>query len=133
MSWTVLFHEEFDVEFGELDEDLQDELLAHAKLLQEFGPQLGQPTVDTLKGSKHANMKELRFEWRRGVWRMAFVFDPKRRAVLLVGGDKAGTDQKRFYKRLIAVADGPLDSYLAALKTVERGSKRKESTRGKKP
>jgi hypothetical protein len=133
MSWTVLFHEEFDPEFREFDEDLQDELLAHAKLLQEFGPQLGRPTVDTLKGSKHANMKELRFEWRRGVWRMAFAFDPKRRAVLLVGGDKAGTDQKRFYKRLIAVADGRLDSYLAALKTVERGSKRKESTRGKKP
>ena len=133
MSWTVLLHEEFDAEFRELDEDLQDELLAHAKLLQEFGPQLGRPTVDTLKGSKHANMKELRFEWRRGVWRMAFAFDPKRRAVLLVGGDKAGTDQKRFYKRLIAVADGRFDGYLAALKTFERGSKRKENTRGKKP
>ena len=133
MSWTVLLHEEFDAEFRELDEDLQDELLAHAKLLQEFGPQLGRPTVDTLKGSKHANMKELRFEWRRGVWRMAFAFDPKRRAVLLVGGDKSGTDQKRFYKRLIAVADGRLDSHLAALKTAERGSKRKESTGGKKP
>jgi hypothetical protein len=133
MSWTVLLHEEFDAEFRELDEDLQDELLAHAKLLQEFGPQLGRPTVDTLKGSKHANMKELRFEWRGGVWRMAFAFDPKRRAVLLVGGDKAGTDQKRFYKRLIAVADGRFDGHLAALKTVERGSKRKENTRGKKP
>lgn len=62
MHWTVLFHEEFDVEFQALDRDLQDELLAHAKLLQEFGPQLGRPVVDTLNGSKHPNMKELRFE-----------------------------------------------------------------------
>ena len=62
MPWTVLFHEEFDVEFQALDRDLQDELLAHAKLLQEFGPQLGRPVVDTLNGSKHPNMKELRFE-----------------------------------------------------------------------
>lgn len=62
MSWTVLFHDAFDAEFQTLDEALQDELLAHAKLLGEFGPNLGQPTVDGLKGSKHANMKELRFD-----------------------------------------------------------------------
>ena len=65
MSWTVLFHEEFDLEFQELAKDLQDELLAHAMLLQQFGPQLGRPSVDTLKGSKHTNMKELRFDWGR--------------------------------------------------------------------
>ena len=57
------------MEFQNLAEDLQDELLAHAKWLLEFGPQLGRPTVDTLKGSKHANMKELRFRWKRTVWR----------------------------------------------------------------
>ena|SRR5438105_12789326 len=78
MPWTVLFHEEFDLAVQQLAEDLQDELLAHAMLLQEFGPQLGRPSVDTLKGSKHANMKELRFDWERGVWRVAFAFDPKR-------------------------------------------------------
>jgi hypothetical protein len=96
MSWTVLLHEEFDLEVQQLAEDLQDELLAHAKLLQEFGPQLGRPSVDTLKGSKHANMKELRFSWKRGVWRVAFAFDPKRQAILLAAGDKGGGDQKRF-------------------------------------
>jgi hypothetical protein len=53
---------------------LQDELLAHARLLQEFGPHLGRPTVDTLKGSKHANMKELRFDCEGGVWRVAGGF-----------------------------------------------------------
>ena len=132
MPWSVLFHEEFDLEFRALNEDLQDELLAHAKLLQEFGPQLGRPSVDTLKGSKHANMKELRFDWKREVWRVAFAFDPKRQAILLAGGDKGGADQKRFYKRLIATADSRFDSYLAALKAAEGGRKPKESSRGKK-
>lgn len=79
MAWTVFFHEEFDVELQVLDQDLQDELLAHAKLLQEFGPQLGRPAVDSLKGSKHANMKELRVEWKRQIWRIAFAFDPEGR------------------------------------------------------
>jgi hypothetical protein len=130
MDWTVLFHEEFDLEFEALDQDLQDELLAHAKLLQEFGPQLGRPTVDTLKGSKHANMKELRFEWKGQVWRVAFAFDPQRHAILLAGGDKGGTDQKRFYNRLIATADSRFDSHLASLKLV--GKKPKESSHGKK-
>lgn len=132
MHWTVLFHEEFDVEFQALDRDLQDELLAHAKLLQEFGPQLGRPVVDTLNGSKHPNMKELRFEWQRQVWRVAFAFDPQRQAVLLVGGDKGGADQRRFYRRLIATADTRFDSYLAALKPAKTGKKQKESSRGKK-
>jgi hypothetical protein len=105
MPWTVLFHEAFDLEFRELREGLQDELLAHAKLLQEFGPQLGRPTVDTLKGSKHPNMKELRFEWQREVWRVAFAFDLRRRAILLAAGNKGGADQRRFYLRLIRAAD----------------------------
>ena len=132
MAWTVLFHEEFDVELQALDQDLQDELLAHAKLLQEFGPQLGRPAVDTLKGSKHANMKELRFDWKRQIWRIAFAFDPERHAILLAGGDKGGADQRRFYGRLIATADTRFDSYLAALKAVKTGKKPKESSRGKK-
>lgn len=67
MSWTVLFHDAFDSEFQALDEALQNELLAHAKLLGEFGPNLWRPTVDGLKGLKHANMKELRFDGGGGV------------------------------------------------------------------
>ncbi len=132
MPWSVLFHAEFDLEFQVLEEDLQDELLAHAKLLQQFGPQLGRPSVDTLSGSKHPNMKELRFEWKREVWRVAFAFDPKRQAILLAGGDKGGADQKRFYKRLIATADSRFDSYLAALKAVGGGRQPKEKAHGKK-
>ena len=90
MVWTVLFHEEFDPEFELLAAEVQDELLAHARLLARFGPTLGRPRVDTLEGSRHANLKELRFDAAGGVWRVAFAFDPARRAVLLVAGDKTG-------------------------------------------
>lgn len=61
-------------------------------------------------------MKELRFDWNGEVWRVAFAFDPKRQAILLVGGDKGGADQRRFYKRLIAIADARYDDHLATLK-----------------
>jgi hypothetical protein len=80
-------------------------LLAVAKLLTDYGPQLGRPYADTLKGSRHANMKELRFEGADGEWRAAFAFDPERRAILLVAGDKSGGSQKCFYRKLIAKAD----------------------------
>jgi hypothetical protein len=116
MSWDVLFHDEFASEFAALNESLQDELLAHAMLLRDFGPALGRPTVDTLKGSKHTNMKEMRFSWVGKVWRVAFAFDPERKAILLVGGDKGGADQRRFYKRLIAAADERFDEHLDTLK-----------------
>ena len=60
-------------------------------------------------------MKEMRFNWMGEVWRVAFAFDPKRQAVLLVGGDKGGADQKRFYRQLIAVADSRYSEHLATL------------------
>lgn len=132
MKWEVVFHGEFDEEFKALNEGLQDELLAHAILLGDYGPNLGRPTVDTLNGSKYPNMKELRFNWEKEVWRVAFAFDPRRKAILLVGGDKAGADQKRFYKRLINVADDRFERYLAHL-SAERGSRKvKETRHGKK-
>ena len=91
---------------------VQTELLAHAKLLAMFGPSLGRPRVDTLKGSRHTNMKELRFKADDVVWRVAF--DPIRCAVLLVAGDKSGVSQRLFYRRLIAKADARYDAPLAA-------------------
>ncbi len=78
-----------------------------------MGPQLGRPHADTLDGSKHVNMKELRFKAADGVWRVAFAFDPERTAILLVGGDKSGVSEKRFYKQLIAKADKRLDEHLS--------------------
>ncbi len=68
MQWTVLIGDEFEPEFFALPKDVQDEILAMALLLQQFGPQLGRPRFDTLKESRHANMKELRFDAADGVW-----------------------------------------------------------------
>ena len=127
MTWIVLLHDAFGNEFALMPESLQDELLAHANLLAQFGPNLGRPTIDTLKASRHANMKELRFTWSNEVWRVAFAFDPQRQAILLVGGDKGGADQRRFYKRLISVADDRYDEHLATL-----DQQCKESNHGKK-
>jgi hypothetical protein len=121
MKWTVQLDAAFESEFLILAEEIQDELLAYARLLETFGPQLGRPHVDTLNGSKHANMKELRFTAANGVWRVVFVFDPKRRAILLVAGDKSGTSQKRFYKQLIKKADKRFDAHLKRLKGKSRG------------
>ena len=117
MTWEILFHPEFDVEFDSLPIGVQDEMLAQAKKLERFGPQPGRPHVDTLKGSSHANMKELRFGAEGGVWRVAFAFDPKRNAVLLVAGDKSGGSEKRFYRQLIAKADQRFGWYLAAMRS----------------
>lgn len=75
MPWTVAFADEFDGEFEALPEAVQEELLAQATVLEQFGPTLGRPRVDTLNGSKHRNMKELRFDADNGVWRVAFAFD----------------------------------------------------------
>jgi len=116
MLWIVRFEDEFEQEFLALEQEVQDELLAVARLLAEHGPQLGRPYVDTLKGSKHANMKELRFDAMRGVWRVAFAFDPRRHGILLVAGDKSGVSQQRFYKRLIAKADKRFAAHLERLK-----------------
>ena len=114
MSWEVRFHDEFDAEFELFSEDVQDNLLAAAKAVQIAGPKAGRPHVDTLAGSKHANMKELRFTAHAGreVWRAAFAFDPDRMAILLVAGDKQGKNQKLFYRRLIKIADSRFDSHL---------------------
>lgn len=116
MKWDVIFHEAFEPEFEALAEEVQDELLAHAELLGRFGPQLGRPRVDTLNGSKHANMKELRFDAADGVWRVAFAFDPERKAILLMAGDKSGRSEKRFYRHLIAKADDRFDDHLSDLR-----------------
>lgn len=115
-EWIVLFHEDFEAEFVELTEAVQDELLAHARLLKIFGPQLGRPRIDTLNNSRHSNMKELRFDINDGVWRMAFAFDPKRQAVILIAGNKSGKGQKRFYQRFIKKADARFDNWLKQLK-----------------
>jgi hypothetical protein len=114
--WIVELADEFKTEFDLLPYEVQDELLAKTRLLQQFGPQLGRPNVDTLNGSKHANMKELRFKAADGVWRAAFAFDPERKAIILVAGDKSGGSERQFYKDLIDKADARFDAHLARFK-----------------
>jgi hypothetical protein len=116
MPWIVRFDDAFEQEFLALRQEIQDELLASVRLLAHYGPALGRPYADTLKGSKHANMKELRFDARDGVWRVAFAFDPRRQAILLVAGNKSGVSKGRFYKQLIATADRRYSAHLERLK-----------------
>jgi len=120
VSWVVAIGEEFEPVFDALHEAVQVELLALSRLLEKFGPHLGRPRVDTLNGSRHANMKELRFGAEGGVWRVAFAFDPKRNAILLVAGDKSGIGDRRFYRELIRKADVRYDAHLARLKGKRR-------------
>jgi len=100
MQWDVIFHDDFIPEYRELSESVQNML--------------------TLKGSRHANMKELRFDADGGVWRVAFAFDPDRKAILLVAGNKGGIGKQRFYRDLIRVADGRFDQHLNALRLQKR-------------
>jgi hypothetical protein len=90
VSWVVEIGDEFEPELDDLREDVRTEILVLTRVLQQFGPQLGRPRVDTLNGSCHANMKELRCGAADGEWRVAFAFDAKRKAILLVAGDKSG-------------------------------------------
>src|SRR5271170_4093622 len=101
--WTVELAPEFVPELQALAAEVRIELLAQAQLIERFGPTAKRPRVDTLKGSKHANMKELRFDAADGVWRVAFAFDPGRKAILLVAGDKSGRGEPAFYRRLISI------------------------------
>lgn len=114
-KWQIEFYSDFLEEFENLSENVQDALLSALIPLRELGHSLGRPNADTLIGSKHANMKELRFSANNGVWRVAFAFDPERKAVLLVAGNKAGVNQKRFYKQLIIRADDRYGKHLQSL------------------
>jgi hypothetical protein len=112
----VGLHDDFVPVYRDLHKDVQDELLAHIELLEQFGPQFGRPRADTLNGSRHKNMKQLRFDAAGGVWRVAFAFDPHRKAIRLVAGSKSGVGGKRFYHQLIDKADARFDAHLAKVR-----------------
>ena len=116
MSWIVDLHPLFAAEFRAFSEGVQNELLAKIALLEDYGPHLGRPHADTLNQSKHRNMKELRFRADGGVWRAAFAFDPERRAILLVAGDKSGGSERRFYRQFIQKADTRFDDHVTRLR-----------------
>src|ERR1041385_4629296 len=111
MAWRVATTSDFDRWFAELGADAQVEVIAKGQLLRVLGPGLSRPHADTLKGSQHANMKELRADTAGMTLRIAFAFDPQRSAILLCAGDKSGVSQKRFYRQLIERADKLYDAH----------------------
>lgn len=113
MVWEILFHDEFDAWFDEQDESLREAIASLLDVLEEEGPQLGRPYVDTVAESVFPNMKELRVQHKGEPWRILFAFDSERAAVLLVGGNKRG--DKRWYKEHIAIADRRFQEHLDRL------------------
>ncbi len=114
MEWAVEFTDEFGAWWDALSEPEQVDIDARVQLLQQFGPALGRPHADTVNGSRHPNMKELRIQHAGRPYRLLYAFDPRRAAILLLGGDKTGDD--RWYERMVPAADRLYDEHLAVLK-----------------
>ncbi len=108
MRWSTEPTDEFSKWFASLTRFEQQKVGASIEDLKEMGPSCGRPLVDTVRGSNHANMKELR---ATRTIRVFFAFDRRRKAVLLIGGDKAGKT-RRFYRQMITKADKIYDAHL---------------------
>jgi hypothetical protein len=111
--WAVEYTDTFDEWWEQLTADEQERVTAAVELLEQGGPTLGRPLVDTLKASRHPNMKELRP--RGGNMRVLFAFDPRRTAILLLGGDKSRR-WSSWYVEAIPVADRLYDEHLQELR-----------------
>lgn len=112
--WEIEFTDEFGAWWDSLSEDEQESVAASVEVLRRLGPNLPRPHADVLKGSKHSNMKELRTQHEGRPIRTLFAFDPRRTAILLIGGDKTGDG--RFYERMIPLADRLYDEHLETLR-----------------
>jgi hypothetical protein len=111
--WEIDTSESYDAWFQEQAEDDKALIRSKAYLLGEYGPHLGRPHADKLKGSKKlSNLKELRAQTDAHVFRVAYIFDPERKGVLLIGGDKKGKNERKFYKDLIREAEQIYAAYL---------------------
>lgn len=108
--WEVEYTDEFEAWWESLSLDDQKSLAQSVQIVSTFGPKLGRPHCDTVKGSRHSNMKELRTQSGGTPLRTFFTFDPRRKAILLIGGDKTG--DSRFYDKMIPLADKLYDEHL---------------------
>ena len=122
--WEIKRTEELAKWTKTLDDDAREAILKNIIILKEIGPNLGRPYVDTLKQSRHKNMKELRIQNIKRLFRILFIFDPDRKAVLLIGEDKCG--DKRFYEKMIPIADNLFDKYLASRRKNENNKQGKK-------
>lgn len=109
--WKIATTDTFDEWYDSLSDSDRTNVLAGMLLLQEIGPHLSRPYADTVNGSKFTNMKELRIQSKGDPLRAFFAFDPTRTGVLLCAGNKVG-DEKRFYKRMIPIADNEYETHL---------------------
>lgn len=112
--WSIETTDTFDMWFDALDDTDRANVLASIIVLRERGPMLSRPYADTVKGSCHSNMKELRVQSKGDPIRAFFAFDPKRRGILLCAGNKTGND-KRFYDEMIPIADREFTAHLKNL------------------
>ncbi len=113
MTWEVRFTEEFEQEFANLDPETQDKIIARVILLKEKGPHLRVPYSSGIKGSRFGHMRELRVQHSGKPYRILYAFDPRRVAVLLLVGNKAGND--RWYEENIPQADELYAEWLGGL------------------
>ena len=113
--WEVEVTDQFRTWWNQLSIDQQESVGTRVDALAEVGPTLGRPMVDRLVGSRHHNMKELRAS-ESGSLRVLLVFDPRRHAILLIGGDKTGS-WKAWYRQTIPIADDLYDEYLNELRS----------------
>lgn len=118
MEWEIEFTDEFGEWWDGLTAVEQDSARDSIRLLMLIGPSLSRPHSDTLKDSRHRNMKELRVQHEGDPYRVFYAFDPRRAAILLIGGNKRGDD--RFYQRMIPLADSIYDEHLAQLRKEEK-------------
>jgi hypothetical protein len=114
VACIVEYTDEFGVWWDTLSDAQQDALSSHVKLLMEFGVQLGYPHSSAINGSRHGHMRELRAQHKGRPLRVLYAFDPRRNAILLIGGDKTGND--RFYEIFMPLADRLYDEHLVVLK-----------------
>jgi hypothetical protein len=114
MSWEVEYTDEFEQWWGELDADEQESVTASVGLLEEMGVHLPFPHSSGVNGSKHSKMRELRVQHKGDPYRILYAFDPRRSAILLVGGNKTGDD--RWYETYVPIADALYEKHLEQLK-----------------
>jgi len=113
MTTIVEYTDEFEGWWGDLTEAQQDDVGAVVSLLEERGPRLPFPLSSGIAGSRHGHMRELRVQSGGRPLRVFYAFDPRRQAILLIGGDKTGRD--RFYEEMVPRADQLYDEYLDEL------------------
>ncbi len=114
MQWEVEYTDEFGEWWDSLKEAEQESIRSGVMLLGTFGPNLRFPHSSGINGSKHGCMRELRIQHAGRPYRVLFAFDPRRCAMLLIGGDKTGDD--RWYDKNVPIADRLYDIHLESLR-----------------